>query len=171
MCQVSLFAAENTTKVIYVLIDSAYVAGLCGETIGDVLNTPYEAFQVIERTEEMPRGNRRSPKDMWVIALTLGLMAFTGVSPRVMASPGEYYVAGGASPEDSECTQNSDCKPGFYCEKAMGDCDGQGRCSPRPEVCMELYKPVCGCDGVTYGNACKAAQAGVSEAHDGLCTP
>ena len=72
-------------------------------------------------------------------------------------------------PGSSECNDNGECMPGFYCAKMKGDCGGQGHCSPRPEVCITLYDPVCGCDGVTYGNACEAARAGVSVAYDGPC--
>jgi len=44
-----------------------------------------------------------------------------------------------------------------------------GTCGPMPQVCADLYDPVCGCDGQTYGNACSAAQAGVSVSAPGAC--
>jgi hypothetical protein len=71
----------------------------------------------------------------------------------------------------SGCTTNADCPVGHYCAKAEGDCGGEGACRPRPEACLAIYDPVCGCDGVTYGNACEAAAAGASVAHRGECEP
>ena len=58
-----------------------------------------------------------------------------------------------------------------YCELPPGTCEssGEGKCLPRPEVCPEYFAPVCGCDGVTYGNDCERAAAGVSKRHDGAC--
>ena len=36
-------------------------------------------------------------------------------------------------------------------------------------ICIEIYKPVCGCDGKTYGNSCVADNAGVTSYKEGEC--
>jgi hypothetical protein len=65
------------------------------------------------------------------------------------------------------------CGEGEYCAfgpTAMcGRADHPGVCTRRPEACITLYRPVCGCDGATYSNACAAASAGVSVETDGEC--
>ncbi len=66
------------------------------------------------------------------------------------------------------------CADGFFCDFEGGSvsCGGDDRggvCRPRPDLCAEIYAPVCGCDGTTYSNACSAHAAGVDVASEGAC--
>ena len=59
-----------------------------------------------------------------------------------------------------------------FCKFGEGECccDFKGFCTPIPEACILLLDPVCGCDGITYGNACLADMAQVTVLHAGECT-
>lgn len=80
----------------------------------------------------------------------------------------------GALGSGAECFSNGDCGADSYCAFPVGSCgedEQAGMCRQRPEVCIDIYDPVCGCDDRTYSNACFAALAGVSVRHEGECTP
>jgi hypothetical protein len=70
------------------------------------------------------------------------------------------------------CGSSADCGDDEYCSIASGACltgKSVGFCKPRPTACTEVLKPVCGCDGKTYDNACEATKQGTALAGDGAC--
>jgi hypothetical protein len=64
------------------------------------------------------------------------------------------------------------CDNGLFCDPKPGSCsnaDAQGTCKQVPEICQQVYLPVCGCDNRKYSNDCARVMARVAKSHDGEC--
>lgn len=73
-------------------------------------------------------------------------------------------------PPEDFCEENNPCGWDEFCYREPCDCDNPiGRCVSRPEICIQVWDPVCGCNGQTYVNECYAAGDGVNIAHYGVC--
>lgn len=81
-------------------------------------------------------------------------------------------ACGGIVPRQCGGLEGLSCETGEFCNHTDGSCgaaDQLGVCEAIPEVCDDLFNPVCGCDGQTYANECEAAAASVSVVSQGAC--
>ena len=110
-------------------------------------------------------------------------MVLLGPGPGCRGEPeaGELHGGWSGTPpaEPAEVDEKCDeqwvaCVEGAFCDRGGRDrpgCMDVGVCVAVPEVCQADARPVCGCDGELYANACVAAMAGVGHGGSYGCDP
>ena len=122
-----------------------------------------------QQTQTVQKKDTKRPRrPMWLLlllAVTPLQLGAKGCDTGVVGSDGQ--TCGGLTGASCSASQYCDFPAGALC----GAADATGVCKPLPEACDLIYSPVCGCDDMTYGNACEANMAGVSVARNGECEP
>lgn len=114
----------------------------------------------------------------WAATCPLFKKPVCGCDGQTYSSDCERIKAGVAKKGDGTCAVDpgacvdggpSTCAPGEYCQVPTGGCKGPGKCVKKPGMCVAPPMPVCGCDGITYANACMALAADKNIASNGDC--
>lgn len=122
-----------------------------------------------DEAKAMPFFEPSSYTAMWTVVS--GLCGFGGQGGF---TPPPDIVVGEQCETGPNADPDNGCETWEFCQLEMGVCNNKlgihnGVCNILPEVCIEIYMPVCGCDGNDYENNCKAWAAGTSVSRMGTC--
>jgi hypothetical protein len=115
------------------------------------------------------------PRWICAFALVASCGGKTAAPPSNQPPPPPSTGSAAPDPEGVVCGTRgaAACPADMFCSYAAGaDCgaaDKPGHCMKRPELCPEIFQPVCGCDGKTYSNACHAASEKVGVRQNAAC--
>lgn len=122
------------------------------------------ALAACHRTAEPDAGATSQPTETSAAEAPLEQHA-EAEDPIAEPATGEQQPGGTACGLDAPCAADQWCD---YPDGLCGEGD-DGVCVTRPDVCVQILQPVCGCDGRTYGNACAGEMEGVDVRYPGEC--
>lgn len=171
-------AADNGIRCITTPCPSTTVAQLNGNAEHNVIKVNLDGTATPADQATLDRAAEAlGTKDGVLLAGGIALpKCIPGSNCGPFATASEFYLRV-TRREGKTCGARGSafCNAGQYCNwkptDICGAADAPGVCAYRPEMCPQIYQPVCACDGTTYSNACMAAAAGASVSSAGACAP
>jgi hypothetical protein len=152
------------------------VVSVCGCDGKTYPNACYaaRASQSVQKTGECMPAPTSCTYNGMTLDIGATVAAADGCNTCTCMSSGDVVCATKACTTGCGGKQGTSCSNGQYCSFSAGSCganDATGTCATKSELCPDVVQEVCGCDGKTYTNACRASSAGVSVQHTDACVP